>query len=168
MQLYIEENRGWLRSHTHTLVLESDPDFGAFAQDHDGSIVRWLRIWMQYPGCPADRSYVGCVGLCPQLPSRRELMAVFRRMRASADRAGYPRRELRRSLTQAIRQRLESEPQPRWPVAEPDPGPHRDGREIPAAESMATGSRRALVRLVRWLWPGAGAGAADSSSPLAS
>lgn len=111
MQLHIVENRGWLRSSTHTLVLESDPEFTFFAQDEDGSIVRWLRIWADDArgGRPARR-YIGCVGLCPQLPARSELVAIFRRMGACADRAGEPRRVLRHDLTRAIRQRLQPVP----------------------------------------------------------
>lgn len=107
MYIHVEEKRAWMRPSTHTLVLDRDPDFENFERAGDGTVFRWLRFWLaDAPGQQPDlKAYLGCIGLCPGLPTKDELMPVFRRASLNAELAGAPGRQLRQQLASAIRSR---------------------------------------------------------------
>ena len=66
MHFHFEERQAWLRSNTHTIVFDRDPDFAHFANDPTGRIKRLLRIWLAEPresGLKL-RAYLGTIGFC--------------------------------------------------------------------------------------------------------
>ena len=105
MFFHIEERRAWLRSHTHTIVFDRDPDFARFVRDTSGDIRRMLRIWLaeSREEKPYLRAYLGTICFCATGPSRQEISRVFRRTSAFAPAAKEPARALRRRLAGALR-----------------------------------------------------------------
>jgi hypothetical protein len=107
MHFHIEERLAWLRSSTHTLVLDRDPDFTRFANDPTGCIKRMLRIWLAgTESGPRVRAYLGTVGFCATGPSLGELRRAFRRASRCASMIEEPAFEIRRGLSNALRERL--------------------------------------------------------------
>ncbi|UCD50517.1 MAG: hypothetical protein JSW27_23700 [Phycisphaerales bacterium] len=107
MYFQIEERRAWLRSHTHTIVLDCDPDFARFAREPSGRLRRMLRIWL------AERrddrthlcAFLGTLTCCVTGPPFRELHRLLRLTTAAAP-DGATARRLRRDLISLLRQRL--------------------------------------------------------------
>ena len=106
MFLHIEERRAWLRSQTHTVVLDRDPEFRRFARDPSGTIHRTLRIWIaeMVEAGPQLRGYLGSV-TCGRIgPSTRDLCRLFRLTSRTAVAMGESATVLRRQLAKLLRQ----------------------------------------------------------------
>lgn len=105
MFFHIEERQAWLRSHTHTIVFDRDPDFARFARDPSGRIKRMLRIWLaEQRG--AERhllAYLGTVTFCAVGPSPGDLRRVFRFASKAAVEAGQAPGPLRERLSEILR-----------------------------------------------------------------
>jgi hypothetical protein len=105
MFFHIEERQAWLRSHTHTIVFDRDPDFARFAQDPTGQIKRMLRIWL------AERrgterhllAYLGTVTFCAMGPSPGDLRRVLRFASKAVAEAGQPAGPWRDRLSEILR-----------------------------------------------------------------
>ena len=107
MYFHIEERRAWLRSHTHTIVLDRDPEYARFAREPSGRLRRMLRIWLAE--CRGNRThlcvFLGTLTCCVTGPSFRELRRLLRLTTAAAP-DGDTARRLRRRLIALLRQRL--------------------------------------------------------------
>ena len=105
MFFHIEERQAWLRSHTHTVVFDRDPDFGRFARDPSGRIKRMLRIWLaEHRGTKRHLlAYLGTVTFCAVGPSPEDLRRVFGFASKAAAKAGQPAGPLRRRLSEILR-----------------------------------------------------------------
>ncbi|MHC4519956.1 MAG: hypothetical protein ACYTAS_15310 [Planctomycetota bacterium] len=110
MYFHTEERQIWLRSHTHTVVRDRDPDFARFACGPGGAVQRILRIWL------ADRqgsrirlrAYLGAVTCYTTGPSFRELRRLLRLATAAAANADTSARRLRRDLMALLRRHSQS------------------------------------------------------------
>ena len=73
MYFHVEERRAWIRTQTHTVVYDRDPDYGRFAKDPTGAVKRMLRIWLAEGkgDRPYLRAYLGTVTFCFMGPSFR-------------------------------------------------------------------------------------------------
>ena len=63
MYFHVEERRAWIRTQTHTVVYDRDPEYGRFAKDSTGVVKRMLRIWLAEGkgDKPYLRAYLGTV-----------------------------------------------------------------------------------------------------------
>ena len=103
---HVQERRAWIRTRTHTVVLDRDPDFPRFEQDPSGTVERLLRIWLAESDSEKPshlRAYLGTVTFCAGRPSYRELIRLYRRTSTHAPMAGMRRREILRALSALIR-----------------------------------------------------------------
>jgi len=50
MFFHVEERRAWIRTQTHTVIYDRDPDFLYFSKDPSGTVKRMIRIWLAEPG----------------------------------------------------------------------------------------------------------------------
>jgi hypothetical protein len=105
MWFHVEERWAWLRTQTHTVIFDRDPEFARFASSRAGTLHLMLRIWLaegrqERPGL---RAYLGAVTFCARGPSRRSLRRLFRLASAAAQTAGQSPRALRRSLAALLR-----------------------------------------------------------------
>ena len=109
MFFHVEERRIWLRTHTHTVVSDHDPDFPRFVQEPDGRVARMLRIWLAEPRDDRLylRAYLGTITFCATGPSFGELRRLFRFASRAAAAAGEPARALRGRLADLLRERLQ-------------------------------------------------------------
>ena len=85
-----------MRTGTHTVVFDRDPDFPRFAADPSGCLHSLLRIWRYHDG--KDAHYLGSCRVCAGSPRWSDLMRLFRRVRSD--------RPLRRALAAALRRHL--------------------------------------------------------------
>ncbi|MBL7188207.1 MAG: hypothetical protein ISS70_17935 [Phycisphaerae bacterium] len=111
MFFYVEERRAWIRTHTHTVVYDRDPDFQRFSKDPSGTIKRMVRIWLAEPGCrqPSLQAYLGTVTFCFAGPSFRDLCRLFHLASRAAKAAGQSTKALRRDLSALLRQYIQEE-----------------------------------------------------------
>ncbi len=104
MYLLFEERRVFVRSMTHTVVFEWEPEFERFATDPSGRVDRFVRVWLaEGHGQTAHAvTYLGGVRvLDSERPfSRRELRALQDRLN---DAAGSETAALTRSLARHLR-----------------------------------------------------------------
>ena len=109
MFYHIEERRAWLRSRTHTIVFDRDPEFERFVRNPNGQIKRMLRIWLaEHRGTrPYLRAYLGTVTFCATGPSGRDLRRLFRFASKAAAEAGQPAGPLRQRLSALLRRYAE-------------------------------------------------------------
>lgn len=96
MRFFAEQRRAWVRTHTHTQILDRDPDFDRFSRDESGEVRRLYRIW--FAGKDQRKVYLGCLRLCSF--ARSDLTRLFRRVR---ELPGYPARELSARLAGFLR-----------------------------------------------------------------
>lgn len=76
----VRESRAWVRTLTHTVICEQDPDYARFAASGDGYVQRVLRVWLVEPSGPHRlRSYLGSVTLSMACLRLRDLRRMFRR-----------------------------------------------------------------------------------------
>ena len=102
MHFLVEQRRAWVRTQTHTLVFDRDPDFERFSQDPTGEIKQLYRIWLA--GNPANkRAYLGSIRHCETGWPYADLIHFFRRASRSAEQVGVPPRTLRPRLAGFLR-----------------------------------------------------------------
>jgi hypothetical protein len=108
---HVEERRAWIRTSTHTIVFDRDPDYPRFARDPGGSVKRMLRIWLAEPGGdrPYLRAYLGTVTFCFVGPSFRELCRLFHLTTQAAKAAGQSAKALRNDLAGMLRKYIREE-----------------------------------------------------------
>jgi len=102
---HIEERRAWLRSRTHTIVFDRDPEFARFARDSSGTVKRMLRIWLAEQHGPRRHlhAYLGTVTFCATGPSFRDLRRLLHFTSRAARAAGQCARTARRCLCKILR-----------------------------------------------------------------
>jgi len=105
MFFHIEQRSAWVRTTTHTIVYDHDPDYPRFERDPNGKIRRMLRIWLaeQKAGRPLLRAYLGTVTFCFIRPSFRDLYRLFHFTTAAAKAAGQSAKALRHNLADLLR-----------------------------------------------------------------
>ncbi|MHC4165511.1 MAG: hypothetical protein ACYSWQ_00985 [Planctomycetota bacterium] len=111
MFFHVEERRAWIRTHTHTVVYDRDPDFPRFSGDPSGKLKRMVRIWLAEPGCeqPCLHAYLGTVTFCFLGPSFRDLCRLFHLASGAAKAAGQSAKALRRDLAALLRRYIQEE-----------------------------------------------------------
>ncbi len=111
MFFHVVERRAWVRTLTHTVVYDRDPDYGRFAKDSTGSVKRMLRIWLAEGkgDRPYLRAYLGTVTFCFIGPSFRELYRLFRLTSRAAKAAGAEDKALRQRLAGMLRMYIQEE-----------------------------------------------------------
>jgi len=111
MYFHVEERRAWIRTHTHTVVYDRDPDYRRFAKDSTGAVKLMLRIWLAEGkgGRPYLRAYLGTVTFCFMGPSFRELYRLFHLTTRAAKAAGTEDKVLRRRLAGLLRKYIQEE-----------------------------------------------------------
>ena len=102
---HVEQRMAWIRTSTHTVVYDRDPDYPRFARDPGGSVKRMLRIWLAEPGSdrPYLRAYLGTVTFCFIGPSFRDLCRLFHLTTRAAKAAGQSAKALRNDLAALLR-----------------------------------------------------------------
>ena len=105
MFFHVEQRTAWIRTRTHTVVYDRDPDYARFAKDPSGTVKRMVRIWLAEPGAgrPNLRAYLGTVTFCFIGPSFRDLCRLFHLASRAAKAAGEPAKALRGDLAGLIR-----------------------------------------------------------------
>jgi len=105
MYFHIEERQAWIRTQTHTVVFDRDPEFARFAQDPGGYIRRIVRVWAAEPApvYPYKRAYLGALMLLANEASLPELSRMFRKVSGYATCSGESPKDLRRQLTETLR-----------------------------------------------------------------
>lgn len=108
---HVEQRTAWIRTGTHTIVYDRDPDYPRFAQDPGGTIKRMLRIWLAESGHdrPYLRAYLGTVTFCFTGPSFRELCRLFHLTTRAAKAAGHSAKALRNDLATLLRKYIREE-----------------------------------------------------------
>ncbi|MFC1634793.1 hypothetical protein ACFL5Z_08120 [Planctomycetota bacterium] len=108
---HIEQRTAWIRTSTHTVVYDRDPDYPRFANDPGGTIKRMLCIWLAEPGSdrPYLRAYLGTVTFCFTGPSFRDLCRLFHFTNRAAGAAGQSAKALRNDLAVLLRQHIREE-----------------------------------------------------------
>lgn len=108
---HVEQRKAWIRTSTHTVVYDRDPDYPRFARDPGGSVKRMLRIWLAEPGSdrPALRAYLGTVTFCFTGPSFRDLCRLFHLTTKAAKVAGQSAKALRNELAVLLRNYIREE-----------------------------------------------------------
>ncbi len=102
MHFLVEQRRAWVRTQTHTLVFDRDPDFGRFSQNPTGEIKQLYRIWLA--DNPANkRAYLGSIRRCKTGWPYEDLIHFFRRASRSAAQVGVSPRTLRPRLAGFLR-----------------------------------------------------------------
>ena len=111
MFFHVERRSAWVRTQTHTVVLDRDPDYPRFAQDPTGTVRSLLRIWLAEPkaGGRCLRFYLGAVTFCFVGPSFRDLCRLFRFTSEAAKAAGQSARALRGDLANLLRSYIQRE-----------------------------------------------------------
>jgi len=105
MFFHIEQRRAWIRTGTHTIIYDHDPDYPRFARDPSGKIKRMLRIWLAERKAHGHclRAYLGTVTFCFVRPSFRDLCRLFHFTTAAAKAAGQSAKALRHDLANLLR-----------------------------------------------------------------
>jgi hypothetical protein len=105
MFFHVEQRSAWIRTQTHTIILDRDPDFERFAKDPTGVIQHILRFWLAEPrpSRPYLRAYLGALSFWMGPPAFADLCRVFRFTSRAAKAFGESPRELRHRLEHLIR-----------------------------------------------------------------
>jgi hypothetical protein len=108
MFFYVEERRMWLRTGTHTVLRNVDPQFARFAEGQHGQMQRMLRIWLAEPPQtkPCLRAYLGTVNCWAGVSAYRDFRRLFRFASRAAAGPGRPARDMRRLLKRTLREHL--------------------------------------------------------------
>ena len=107
----VEQRRAWIRTSTHTIVYDHDPDYMRFARDPSGKVKRMLRIWLaeRKADQPLLRAYLGTVTFCFTKPSFRDMCRLFHLTTAAAKAAGQSAKALRHDLADLLRKYIHEE-----------------------------------------------------------
>jgi len=108
---HVEERRAWIRTSTHTIVYDRDPDYPRFEKDPGGTVKRMLRIWLAEPkgNQPHLVAYLGTVMLCFTGPSFRDLCRLLRFTTRAAKAGEQSAKALRHDLAGIVRAHLHEE-----------------------------------------------------------
>lgn len=108
MYFHIEERRAWIRTQSHTVVFDRDPEFARFVQDPGGFIQRIVRVWAAEPSqdIPYKRAYLGALVLLANRACLSELNRLLRQADAYAGDVGESPKELRRQLVETLREHI--------------------------------------------------------------
>ena len=108
---HVEQRTAWIRTSTHTVVYDRDPDYPRFERDPGGRVKRMLRIWLADAGSdrPYLRAYLGTVTFCFTGPSFRDLCRLFHLTTKAAKAAGQSAKALRNELAALLRQYIREE-----------------------------------------------------------
>jgi len=111
MFFHVEQRSAWIRTSTHTIVYDRDPDYMRFARDPSGKVKRMLRIWLAERNAdrPLLRAYLGTVTFCFMKPSFRDLCRLFHLTTVAAKAAGRSARVLRHDLADLLRKYIHEE-----------------------------------------------------------
>ena len=111
MFFHVEERRAWVRTQTHTVVHDRDPEYSRFEKDSTGSVKRMLRIWLaeDKKDRPYLHAYLGTVTFCFIGPSFRELYRLFHLTSRAAKAAGIDSKVLRHRLAGLLRMYIQVE-----------------------------------------------------------
>ncbi len=111
LYFHVEQRSAWVRTGTHTIIYDRDPDYPRFARDPSGSIKHMLRIWLAERDAdrPLLRAYLGTVTFCFMRPSLKDLYRLFHLTTAAAKAAGQSARALRRDLADMLREYMSDE-----------------------------------------------------------
>ena len=106
MFFHVEQRKAWVRTGTHTIVYDRDPDYPRFERDTSGSVKKMLRIWLSERN--ADRlllrAYLGTVTFCFMKPSLKDLYRLFHLTTLAAKAAGQSATALRHDLADLLRE----------------------------------------------------------------
>ena len=108
MYFHIEERQAWIRTQSHTVVFDRDPEFARFVQDPSGYIKRLVRVWVAEPG-PVHhykRAYLGALIVLANQASLSELSRMFRKASGYATCSGESPKDLRRQLIETLRNHI--------------------------------------------------------------
>jgi hypothetical protein len=102
---HVEQRTAWIRTRTHTVVYDRDPDYPRFAKDPSGTVKRMVRIWLAEAGAgqPNLLAYLGAVTFCSVGPSFRDLSRLFHLTSRAAKAAGQSAKALRGDLAGLLR-----------------------------------------------------------------
>ena len=105
LYFHVEQRSAWVRTTTHTIVYDRDPDYPRFARDLSGSVKHMLRIWLAERNAerPLLRAYLGTVTFCFMKPSVKDLHRLFHLTTAAAKAAGQSAGALRHQLADLLR-----------------------------------------------------------------
>ena len=108
MFFHVEERKAWVRTSTHTVVFDRDPDYPRFERDPTGDIKGMLRIWLAESkgDRPYLRAYLGIVNLCVKSSPHRDILRLFRFTSKAAKSAGQSAKVLRQKLSVLIRDQV--------------------------------------------------------------
>ncbi len=111
MFFHVEQRTAWIRTQTHTVVYDRDPDYPRFAKDPSGTVKRMVRIWLAEPGAgqPNLLAYLGTVTFCFVGPSFRDLCRLFHLTSKAAKAAGQSAKALRGDLAGLLRRYIREE-----------------------------------------------------------
>ena len=111
MFFHVEQRSAWVRTNTHTVVYDSDPDYMRFARDPSGKVKRMLRIWLAERNAdkPLLRAYLGTVTFCFMKPSFRDLCRLFHLTTKAAKATGQSAKALRHELADLLREYMYEE-----------------------------------------------------------
>jgi hypothetical protein len=108
---HVEQRTAWIRTSTHTVVYDRDPDYPRFVRDPAGQVKRMLRIWLaeQHGSQLCLCAYLGTVTFCFAGPSIRDLCRLFHLTSRAAKAVGQPAKTLRRDLAALLRSYMRQE-----------------------------------------------------------
>ena len=111
MFFHVEERRAWVRTSTHTVVYDRDPDYPRFARDPSGTVKLMLRIWLAEHKIdrPCLCAYLGTVTFCFMKPSFRDLCRLFHLTTGAAKATGQSAKALRHELADLLREYMYEE-----------------------------------------------------------
>ena len=111
MFFHVEQRCAWVRTSTHTVVYDRDPDYPRFAQDPSGSVKHMLRIWLaeRNPDRLLLRAYLGTITFCFMKPSLKDLYRLFYLTTMAAKSAGQSAKVLRHNLAYLLRKYIHEE-----------------------------------------------------------
>ena len=104
MLFLMKERQAWIRTGTHTVVLDRDVDFARFSKDRSGEIARLWRLWLVNGETDQIVAYLGSFSLCDARTG--QLRSVFRRAKDAAPLVGSNAAEMRHELASFLRQEL--------------------------------------------------------------
>ncbi|MHC4743626.1 MAG: hypothetical protein ACYS8Z_17055 [Planctomycetota bacterium] len=110
MFFHVEQRSAWIRTLTHTVVLDREADFERFAKDRTGSVQHILRFWLAEPNAcrPHLRAYLGALSFWAGDPAFSDLCRLFRFTSRAAKAFGQSPRELRHRLERLLRNYVDS------------------------------------------------------------
>ena len=111
MFFHVEQRSAWVRTSTHTIVYDRDPDYPRFARDPSGSVKHMLRIWLAERNVERLllRAYLGTITFCFIRPSFRDMCRLFHLTTCAAKTAGQSAKELRHELADLLREYMYEE-----------------------------------------------------------